>query len=198
LADPDIISQRPIHLLIGADLYGSLLLGDLRQGPLGTPTAQKIAIGWIIFSPTDHIGLDNADKVQVSLCISKCDTNTLLCKFWEDKEILQKLSLKEEDDWDAAIPQELMQRWLDYVDDLSHLACVRISRWTDQHKESLSSEMHGFADASNRAYVTVLYLRVIRSSTNFQVSLICAKTKVAPVKTISKPRLELNAVVRLS
>jgi len=28
-------------LLIGADLYGLLLLGDLRQGPLDTPTTQK-------------------------------------------------------------------------------------------------------------------------------------------------------------
>jgi hypothetical protein len=44
-------------------------------------------------------------------------------------------------------------------------------------------EMHGFVDASNRAYAAV-DLRVIHSSTNFQASLIYVKTKVAPVKTI--------------
>jgi hypothetical protein len=59
-------------------------------------------------------------------------------------------------------------------------------------------EVHGFADASSRAYAAIVYLRVILSESNFQVSLICAKTKVAPVKTISIPRLELNAVVLLS
>jgi len=57
--------------------------------------------------------------------------------------------------------------------------------------------VHGFADASSRAYAVVVYLRVIHSESNFQVSLICAKTKFA-VKTISTPRLELNAVVLLS
>jgi len=68
---------------------------------------------------------------------------------------------------------------MDYVDDLPHLARVRIPHWIGQHKENLSLEMHGFADASNRAYA-VVYLRVIHSFTNFQVSLICAKTKIAP------------------
>jgi len=48
LADPNPASRQPIHLLIGADLYGSLLMSDLRQGPPGTPTAQRTALGWII------------------------------------------------------------------------------------------------------------------------------------------------------
>jgi hypothetical protein len=45
--------------------------------------------------------------------------------------------------------------------------------------KKISLEAHGFADASNHAYAAVMYLRVIHSLTNFQVSLICAKTKVA-------------------
>jgi len=84
------------------------------------------------------------------------------------------------------------------VNDLPHLARVRVPRWTGQSKESLSSEVHGFVDASSCAYAAVVYLRMIHSISNSQVSLICAKTKVAPVKTISIPRLELNAVVLLS
>jgi len=46
-------------------------------------------------------------------------------------------------------------------------------------------EVHGYADASSSAYAAVVYLRVIHSISNSQVSLICAKTKVAPVKIIS-------------
>lgn len=45
IADPNPASSHPIHLLIGADLYGSLLLGDLRQSLLGTPTA-RCSIGY--------------------------------------------------------------------------------------------------------------------------------------------------------
>jgi hypothetical protein len=113
------------------------------------------------------------------------------------KILLQELWLLK-NDWDAPIPQELVQRWKDYVDDLPHLARARVPRWTGQRKENSSLELNGFADASSRAYATVVYLRVIHSESNFQVNLICAKTKVAPVKTISIPRLELNAVVLLS
>lgn len=39
LADPDPFSNHPIHLLIRADLYGSLLMQAVKSGPTGTPTA---------------------------------------------------------------------------------------------------------------------------------------------------------------
>jgi len=45
LADPNPASQEPIHLLIGVDLYGSLLSCDLRQDLLDTSTVQKPALG---------------------------------------------------------------------------------------------------------------------------------------------------------
>jgi hypothetical protein len=47
---------------------------------------------------------------------------------------------------------------MEYVDDLPHLARVRIPHWTGQSKASLSLEMHGFADASSRAYAAVVYI----------------------------------------
>jgi len=97
-----------------------------------------------------------------------------------------------------------VQRWKDYIDDLPNLTRVRVPCWTGQSKESLSLEVHGYVDASSRAYAAIVYLRVIHSISNSQFSLICAKTKVAPevstmvVKTTSIPRLELNAVVLLN
>jgi len=68
LADPDPASRQPIYLLIGVDLYGSLLMSDLRQGPLGTPTAQRTALGWIISGPTG-LAPCRANVAQVSYCI---------------------------------------------------------------------------------------------------------------------------------
>jgi hypothetical protein len=51
----------------------------------------------LVISGSTGITPCNADKAQVLLCISECDTNTLLCKFWEDEEIAQKLLFKEEE-----------------------------------------------------------------------------------------------------
>jgi len=87
LANPNPASKEPIHLLIGADLYESLLLGDLRQDPLGTPTAQKTELGWIISGPID-IGPRTVFKAHVSHpCIPKCNTDSLLWKSWADENI---------------------------------------------------------------------------------------------------------------
>ncbi|XP_029161629.1 uncharacterized protein LOC114933291 [Nylanderia fulva] len=61
---------------------------------------------------------------------------------------------------------------------------IKIPRWTGQGPQTLALEIHGFADASNRAYAAVVYLRVYHSLSDFAKNLIAAKTKVAPVKTL--------------
>ncbi|XP_029174701.1 uncharacterized protein LOC114943277 [Nylanderia fulva] len=113
------------------------------------------------------------------------------------KIILQELWLLH-CDWDAPLPNELSQRWNAFASEFPQLESVRIPRWTGQSPDNLALEIHGFADASNRAYAAVVYLRVFHSLSEYRVSLIVAKSKVAPVKTVSIPRLELNAVVLLS
>lgn len=52
-------------------------------------------------------------------------------------------------------------------------------------------EVHGFCDASEKAYSECLYLRSISDENERVCKLICAKSQVAPVKKISLPRLEL-------
>ncbi|XP_025263171.1 uncharacterized protein LOC112637511 [Camponotus floridanus] len=51
--------------------------------------------------------------------------------------------------------------------------------------------MHAFCDASERAYAAAVYLRGIKDSGEFGSSLLIAKTKVAPLRPVSIPRLEL-------
>jgi len=86
LEDPSPMSREPIHLLIGADLYGSLLSSDRRRDPLGTPTAQKTELGWIISGPVD-IGSYTVFEAHVSHCVSECNADSLLRKSWADEKI---------------------------------------------------------------------------------------------------------------
>ncbi|XP_070169700.1 uncharacterized protein [Polyergus mexicanus] len=113
------------------------------------------------------------------------------------KIMIQELWLRKLD-WDSPIAEDLLEPWKKYCAEFINLKEIRIPRWTGMHPENLAIELHGFADASNRAYAAVVYLRILRSLSEFSVVLITAKSKVAPIKTISVPRLELNAIVLLT
>ena len=54
-------------------------------------------------------------------------------------------------------------------------------------------ELHVFSDASQTAYGCVIYLRCVGKDGYIHVSLVCSKNKLAPIKTISIPRLEWQA-----
>lgn len=51
LADPDFYRSGPIHILIGSDNYGSVILPGLIQGDSSTPIAQQTIFGWILLEP---------------------------------------------------------------------------------------------------------------------------------------------------
>ena len=55
----------------------------------------------------------------------------------------------------------------------------------------VSTQLHGFSDASEDAYGGVVYLRVEDSTNKVHTALVISKTKVSPIKRLSIPRLEL-------
>ena len=61
-----------------------------------------------------------------------------------------------------------------------------------------SVELHGFCDASQRAYAAVIYLKMTDSLGSIQISFLTSKTKVAPIKRLTIPRLELCSAYLLA
>lgn len=62
-------------------------------------------------------------------------------------------------------------------------------------KLSTRIELHGFCDASQNAYGACVYLRATSQSEVHSTRLLCAKSRVASLKTVSLPRLELCAAI---
>lgn len=112
------------------------------------------------------------------------------------KVLVQKLWLLGVD-WDASPPSEIVSRWNHYLSQLPRLTQLRIPRCISIAR-TVNSQLHGFADASEAGYGAVVYLRVEDNQGIVHLSLLCAKSRVAPVKCISLPRLELCAAVLLS
>ncbi|XP_018393245.1 PREDICTED: uncharacterized protein LOC108772247 [Cyphomyrmex costatus] len=101
-------------------------------------------------------------------------------------------------DWDTPLSSELQNRWINFKQQLSALSKLDIPRWLYVSSNAVSIELHGFSDASLRAMAAVVYIRVETKDLGVRINLICAKTKVAPLKRLTVPRLELNAALILA
>ncbi|XP_026742765.1 uncharacterized protein LOC113504589 isoform X2 [Trichoplusia ni] len=96
--------------------------------------------------------------------------------------------------WDEPVPEEVQRTWSEFVTTLPLLNEVKIPRWVTC--ESLASlQLHVFTDASEKAYGTCIYVRSTSVSGEVRVHLLTSKSKVAPVKSTTIPRLELCAAL---
>jgi hypothetical protein len=112
------------------------------------------------------------------------------------KMLLQDLCRKKLG-WDDAIPEEDAQRWKTWLKDLPKLEQLDIDRCFKPKGfgEVISSQLHHFADASQQGYGAVSYLRSVNSSGDIHCSFVTGKARVAPIKPLTVPRMELSAAV---
>lgn len=99
-------------------------------------------------------------------------------------------------DWDDTPPPHIVNVWKQFCAELPALNELRIPRHGGVFSKSIVT-LVGFSDASEHAYGGVVYLHVSSDSGN-TVRLVCAKSKVAPMKPLTIARLELCGIVLLS
>ncbi|XP_049886711.1 uncharacterized protein LOC126381259 [Pectinophora gossypiella] len=92
--------------------------------------------------------------------------------------------------WDEPVPRDVIGTWNQFIDSLSTLNTLRIPRFVRSGNNPYT-ELHIFTDASQTAYGACAYIRTYNDDSDIVVKLLCAKSKVAPLKTLSIPRLEL-------
>ena len=99
--------------------------------------------------------------------------------------------------WDESVPQELQTRWVTFARQLPLIGIVSIERHLIT-KNPINVELHGFCDASQVGYGACIYIRSTNENNEIIVRLICAKSRVAPLKKLTIPRLELCGALTLS
>ncbi|XP_037823160.1 uncharacterized protein LOC119611586, partial [Lucilia sericata] len=107
------------------------------------------------------------------------------------KIFMQKLWIKGVN-WDEDLPSDLKAEWLQLQHQVENIRDLQIPRWFNFNVED-RIELHGFADSSELAYSTAIYIRVIKPDGSITTSLITSKTRVTPIRQITLPRLELCA-----
>ncbi|XP_058830213.1 uncharacterized protein LOC131689266 isoform X1 [Topomyia yanbarensis] len=93
--------------------------------------------------------------------------------------------------WDDEIPEPVQVKWKRYVQQLQQLSNFRIDRYALLPNSKV--QLHTFADASEQAYGCCIYARSIDTHGNIRVKLLASKSRVAPLKRVTLPRLELCA-----
>lgn len=92
--------------------------------------------------------------------------------------------------WDDIVPSNVARTWNRFVISLQRLDTIRIPRHAIGSQPSYI-ELHVFSDASQTAYGACIYARTINQDQTLSVRLLFSKAKVAPLKPMSIPRLEL-------
>ncbi|GFX84338.1 integrase catalytic domain-containing protein [Trichonephila clavipes] len=100
-------------------------------------------------------------------------------------------------DWTDLLPDTINREWRQFVESLQVVNDININRCIVVEQPEVI-ELHGFSDASQSAYGAVVYCKSITSDGKILVHLIASKSRVAPTKQTTIPRLELCAAVLLA
>lgn len=114
------------------------------------------------------------------------------------KILMQQLWIRKLD-WDTVIEDEIiLKSWSEFLNYITLVSSLKIPRYLLLERKIQKVEIHGFADASMAAYGACIYIRSFYDDDSVYCALASSKSKVAPIKTISLPRLELCAMLLLA
>ncbi|GFY46781.1 integrase catalytic domain-containing protein [Trichonephila inaurata madagascariensis] len=112
------------------------------------------------------------------LCTTTLLPKILLQEAW-------KLKLK----WDDPLPENIKKTFRKWRDETQYLEKIDIPRYFEING---NSELHFFVDACKSSYGACVYIRAV-TRLGVKIRLIRVRSRVAPLKTLTIPRLELMA-----
>ncbi|XP_075151197.1 uncharacterized protein LOC142225306 [Haematobia irritans] len=144
------------------------------------------------FYAIDPIKLnDKITKRKILSCIAKLfDPLGWIGPIIITAKILMQDLWHEKIDWDEAVAPHIFNKWYSFIQNLQSIPIIKIDRWVNFSPHA-TVQIHGFSDASEKAYCATVYLRTTDDKNIIHSHLLVAKTKVAPVKKLTIPKLEL-------
>lgn len=101
--------------------------------------------------------------------------------------------------WDSSIPDDLRLKWQEWTAQLDIIKQHHVQRYlSESNSPVVERQLHGFSDASEKAFGAAVYVRWQHQDNSITVTLLIAKARVKPVKRRTIPQLELEAAKLLT
>lgn len=159
---------------------------------------------------TDRLVFDLSDVTAHALDMEPTKRNVIgiACRFYDPVGFVSPVTIRFKMlfqelcraglDWDQPLTPDLLAKWQDLMRSLHQTPLISISRcYFDKLAMETTIRLVGFCDASKTAYAAVVYL-AIDSDLGHDTRFVSCKTRVAPLKEQSIPRLELLSALLLS
>ena len=164
------------------------------------PVERALGVQWCVQSDDFEFRVVVSDKPPtrrgiLSVISSMYDPLGFASPFTlQAKKILQDLC-REEVGWDDTVPDQYRIRWAKWLSELPLLERLKISRCVKppEFGTVTSQQIHLFSDASSTGYGTVGYLRLCDDKNRIHCTFLMGKARLAPIKSVTLPRLELTA-----
>ncbi|XP_073841380.1 uncharacterized protein [Musca autumnalis] len=168
----------------------------------GTDITKALGLVWdpkadtliFTFMPTQESCV--VTKRTVLSCIARLyDPLGLIGPVISRAKVIMQTLWKHNLQWDESLPQSLHTAWSQFVSQFTNLHKFIFPRFVSVPNSTI--QIHAFCDASLSAYGACVYAR---SECNGKVTahLLCSKSRVAPLKVMTVPKLELSAAALLA
>ena len=172
------------------------------------PTETALGLKWNVEEDVFTWAVDDDTLVQTrGKAITRCGILSAVSSLFDPlgmiapfimkaKLLLQELCRKKLQ-WDEEISELEKKQWLRWLNDLSKLKEVKVERFLKPSDFGVikTTELHLFSDGSRVGYGAVAYLRLVDDKDRIHCSFILGRARVAPIREITIPRLELSAAV---
>ena len=178
-------------------------------GQSGDDKASILGLNWDTDSDEIYFEFEKIVDLARKLPLTKRSVLKLSAKIFDplgflsvftiNLKILFQVLCTNKVDWDEELQGPIRFRFMSLISDLGKISnTLRIPRCYFTGERVKTLQFHGFSDASELAYAGVLYLRVEYEIGNVDVRFVSSKSKVAPIKKQTIPRLELMSAKLLA
>lgn len=144
-----------------------------------------LGIKWVPITDEFHyiVTVPHSDEKVTKRCIVACvariiDPMGLVYPLSVSAKLIIRELWEEKYDWDVEISGELCTKWKQFVGTLPQISALKIPQCVKTTNEN-NAELHGFSDASLKAYECCVYAKTTNSDGTKVIGLVSAKLKVS-------------------